>query len=528
MKKIMLVMTMLILLVQVVLAEKIAILDFVEKDRGAQYISSALMKRDFKNLFKEYDNLELINNKVTAKAMKAKGFSDANSMGKADREAVGKELEADILMWGNVSSISGSDFKMTVFLMSMKSLDVQLLNFNVKRSTDQRIEAMKQDLIPKLLEAGSGDIKKIRGIAVQNFNTGNYEQALEGFKEVLDIDPNDVDAYGYIGYIYFSQGNYEATIDYYQQAIALDPTNRLMLESLASAYLKNDQKEEAIQTYEAIVAMDNDKDILLKIAHIYAEEEEIDSAQEAYERAIELDPEFSVAYLELGSMLYDMDTFEEAIPFLEKASKYYPDDDVLQKKLAKCYLKTNQLDAAIEQYKSVVAENPDNTKAYFNLAGAYRMKEMNKEALKTLEDLKKIDPDNIRILLAKADVYVAMNKLTEAEKQANAALAKDATLYEPYRLLATIKLKQGQKKFEKYNWYVEEYKDKNKYYGQKADQLVEARDKVREEAYRLFTKSKEYLKQAGKVTDNPSNIRDINKSIELLSQYLKATKEDNF
>lgn len=67
-------MTMLILLVQVVLAEKIAILDFVEKDRGAQYISSALMKRDFKNLFKEYDNLELINNKVTAKAMKAKAF----------------------------------------------------------------------------------------------------------------------------------------------------------------------------------------------------------------------------------------------------------------------------------------------------------------------------------------------------------------------------------------------------------------------------------------------------------------------
>lgn len=140
----------------------------------------------------------------------------------------------------------------------------------------------------------------------------------------MDIDPNDVDAYGYIGYIYFSQGNYEATIDYYQQAIALDPTNRPMLESLASAYLKNDQKEEAIQTYEAIVAMDNDKDILLKIAHIYAEEEEIDSAQEAYERAIELDPEFSVAYLELGSMLYDMDTFEEAIPSWKKHPNIIP------------------------------------------------------------------------------------------------------------------------------------------------------------------------------------------------------------
>lgn len=528
MKRIILVMMALTVLIPAMIAENIAILDFSKKDSNAQYVASALMKRDFKNMFKDYDNFELINQKDVNKEMKSRGFANAMAMGKDDRQALGEALGADVLLWGDVASVSNADFKMTIFLMSMKSTDVQMINFNVKRATDQRIEAMKQNLIPKLEEAGTGDVDKIRGIAIQNFDTGNYDQALEGFKQLLDIEPNDIEAYGYIAYIYFSKNDYENAITYYQKGLQVAPADRQMLEALAMAYIKNDQPEEAIETYEVIVENENDKEILIKIARIHAEQEEIDAAQDAYQRAIDIDPEFGVAYNELGVLLYDTDLYDEAIPFLEKAVKVYPDDDSLQKKLAKCYLQTNKLDAAIEQYKSVVAENPNNIKAYFNLAGAYRMKEMNAEALATLESLIKIDPENIRIPLAKADVYIAMNQLVNAQKQVELAMAKDPELYEPYRLMATIKLKLGQVKYDKYNWYVEEYKDKNKYYGEKADKLVQDRDAVQKEAYDLFKASREFLRKALARTESSSNKRDIKSVDDLLTQYLDATRPDNF
>lgn len=528
MKRIILVMMALTLLIPAMIAENIAILDFSKKDSKAQYVASALMKRDFKNMFKEYDNFELIDQKDVKKEMKSRGFANAMAMGKEDRQATGEALGADVLLWGDVTSVSNSEFKMTVFIMSMKSSDVQMINFNVKRATDQRIETMKQNLIPKLEEAGSGDVDKIRGIAVQNFDTGNYDQALDGFMQLLEIEPNDLEAYGYVAYIYFSQNDYENAITYYKKGLEIAPADRQMLEALAMAYIKNGQPEEAIDTYEVIVENENDKEILVKIARIHAEEEEIDAAQDAYQRAIDIDPDYGVAYNELGVLLFDTDLYDEAIPFLEQAVKAFPDDDGLQKKLAKCYLQTNKLDAAIEQYKSVVAENPDNIKAYFNLAGAYRMKDMNTEALATLESLMKIDAENVRIPLAKADVYIAMNQLSNAKKQVELAMAKDPELYEPYRLMATIKLKQGQVKYDKYNWYVEEYKDKTKYYGEKADKLVRDRDAVQKEAYDLFKESREYLRKALAHTQSNSNKRDIKSVDGLLTQYLDATRPDNF
>ena len=82
--------------------------------------------------------------------------------------------------------------------------------------------------------------------------------------------------------------------------------------------------------------------------------------------------------------------------------------------------------------------------------------------------------------------------------------------------------------YEKFLDYEEMYKDKNEFWGTKADELVEKRDKVKAEAYAYFIKSENYLKEAEARTDISSVLKDIKKNRSLLKQLKDATKAGGF
>ena len=68
-KKIIISILMLLVISTILLADaqKVAILDFSNSDRESDYVASALMKRDFSTVFKEFEDIELIKIKESDK-----------------------------------------------------------------------------------------------------------------------------------------------------------------------------------------------------------------------------------------------------------------------------------------------------------------------------------------------------------------------------------------------------------------------------------------------------------------------------
>ncbi|MEA2096253.1 MAG: hypothetical protein U9P73_06140, partial [Candidatus Cloacimonadota bacterium] len=104
----------------------------------------------------------------------------------------------------------------------------------------------------------------------------------------------------------------------------------------------------------------------------------------------------------------------------------------------------------------------------------------------------------------------------------------DAELYDSYRVLASIHQKIGYNKYEKFLDYEEMYKDKSIYYGEKADELVEKRDRVKAEANANFKKAEDYLTETEKRTDKASVLKDIKRTRTTLKQLKEATKSGGF
>lgn len=505
--------------------EKVAIVNF-QRVGHSEYVYNAMKNKDFQLVFKDYNNLELIKLKDADKVFKNLGY---DYIGTAEAAAIGTELGANYIIWGSVSVVDNSTFKVQLTVYSMQTKDVFPIIFNVTKKQEDRIMAIKTNLVTKIEESVSAEIQKLLDIGLQHFNSKNLQSAEESFLNLVKIDPTIVEIYLYLGAIKFLQKDYQQSAEYYEQGLELDPQNVIMLDYLSKSYVKLGEYEAAAETLEKIVELDeNNKEVLYRIGSIYTEIEYFDEAQSAFKAAIKLDQNYAEAQLALGVLFYNQEMYDEALKPLEFATNAYPDIDHIQKKLARCYLKTGKLESAITKYKEVLIEQPNNINAYFSLAGAYRVTEQNNEALKTLLQLKKIAPNQPKVYFRLADTYLAMKNNAKAAEMANLAMGLDNKLYESYLLLAQISFNYGYEKYEKFLDYEEKYKDKSVYYGEKADKLVEERDNVKQEAYVFFCQEEAYLNKAQERTEDPSVLKEISGKRDILKQLKTATKSGGF
>jgi tetratricopeptide (TPR) repeat protein len=519
MRKIMLTLIGIIVVSQLCFAQvqRVAVLSFDRVDKESDYVANALMKRDMSNIFKKYEQYELISQKEVDNTVKKAGYSDIFYLGKEQITELGNTLNADIMLWGNVETKSASDFNVSIKIWS-----------KVSKSTKDRIETFQTELVDKFEEMFGAEADKLISIAMQHYNSQNWASAEETFLRILEISPDLEEAYFYLGYIHFRKDvpDYEKSEYYYLEGLKRNPNNRDIMNYLSATYLQQKKYDEAVDILVRLAESGEDKNVWYRVGKIYSTMYEYDNAIDAFDRAIELDNDFFDAYSEAGLLYYDeLQAYEQAIPYLEEAARINPDDENLQTKLARCYIQTNRLDSAIQQYKTVIKDQPNRLSSYYNLARAYRLTGQKDLALETLLQIQEKDETNPRLYFSLADAYLTLENHDEAIKSANQAIALNPDIYEPYLILAQIYQATGYKKYENYLRIEEEA---TKAYGKEADRLVQQRDKVKGEAHADFVKSETNLNLAKEKTTSSSVLKDIDRRMETLKKLLDATKKGFF
>jgi eukaryotic-like serine/threonine-protein kinase len=183
-----------------------------------------------------------------------------------------------------------------------------------------------------------------------------------------------------------------------------------------------------------------------------------------YQRAVELDPNFAMAYARLGAVygnlgqnelseqhrekafelrdrasehekLYIMSHYyadsgqlDKGITALELYKQTYPRDSIAHNNLAAIYVQLGQYENALDNARRAVELDPDNTSGYINLAAAYAALNRVDEAKTTLNQAiqRNVSGSNIYLLLAY--LAYAQNDPTGMEKalqQANQGAAGD-------------------------------------------------------------------------------------------------------
>ena len=102
------------------------------------------------------------------------------------------------------------------------------------------------------------------------------------------------------------------------------------------------------------------------------QEGDVDAAIPLLEQALALEPDLARAHFFLGTALRALGRYEEALEHLAVAREQYPRDRVVLGQIGRLQFLDRQFEAAIDTYRAVLAIDPEDVAAHYNLMLAHQ------------------------------------------------------------------------------------------------------------------------------------------------------------
>lgn len=171
------------------------------------------------------------------------------------------------------------------------------------------------DEMPRLETDQVLSIEELYDRGISYYDKGMIDKAIEEFKEVLELDPDDVETHYHLGNAYADKEMFDEAISIYKKTIEKNPEFIDAYISLSTLYLDMDMVDEAISLCK---------------------------------QAISVNPDDSFLCFHLGEAYVRNEQYEEAITAFNNAISINPMDPETQYRLAESYHETKQYDMALK------------------------------------------------------------------------------------------------------------------------------------------------------------------------------------
>ena len=168
----------------------------------------------------------------------------------------------------------------------------------------------------------------------------------------------------------------ERAVELLKAALEIDPANEGNLVSMGSALALQGNLEGAIKHYEIVAKPDTPfPDVFAKLGHVQAESGRRDEAMASLRKALELDPNSTVAHFEMGFLLTELRRTDEALVYYLKAYEYGDRQPQLLYNIGVASLHAGKLEQAVDYFEQALTRRPEYPDAMLNLGIAfYRLK----------------------------------------------------------------------------------------------------------------------------------------------------------
>lgn len=162
----------------------------------------------------------------------------------------------------------------------------------------------------------------------------------------------------------------------------------------AQAAIERGDYPTAINLLEKLVEQYPDNHIVhFQLAYAYTMSNQWQPAEEHYRKALEIEPQFYEATLNLGLLLARQQHYQEAFTFLEKAKNLRPQAYEPYYHLGQVCEALQRWQCAEDAFKTALKLRPHDPVLHFRLGEVYISESKLNDGLSTLEEALKLDPD---------------------------------------------------------------------------------------------------------------------------------------
>jgi Tfp pilus assembly protein PilF len=157
---------------------------------------------------------------------------------------------------------------------------------------------------------------------------GQTQKALDSAQQAIEKDKNNSEAHNFLGLIYMSQSQFDKAAEELRDAVRINPYFTDAHNQLGVCYRETKQYDKALKEFQIAL---NDKNfqtpekVLLNLGNLYVDQGVMSEAVRSFQRAVELNPNYILGYLALGSAYQKIGKPEQAAGQFRKVMALAPD-----------------------------------------------------------------------------------------------------------------------------------------------------------------------------------------------------------
>ena len=203
--------------------------------------------------------------------------------------------------------------------------------------------------------------------AIARYYLGDKQGAIDDYNQAIKFNPNLAQAYYGRGYVRDDLGDKQGAIEDYTQAIKINPNYAKAYHNRGVVRSELGDKQGAIDDYtQAIKFNPNYANAYYNRGVVRNESGDKPGAIDDYNQAIKFNPNYADAYYNRGIVRYELGDKQGAIDDYTQAIKFNPND-------AEAYIGRGNVrddlgdkQAAIDDYNLAIKINPNLAQAYYN------------------------------------------------------------------------------------------------------------------------------------------------------------------
>ena len=281
---------------------------------------------------------------------------------------------------------------------------------------------------------------------VELWKAGDYEKALQEYKQSLALDSTSVQTLYGIGLVYRQLDQLDEAIEYLSKAVRINPRYVDAYYDLGLTYWKQKEYDQAINQFLTVTNFGPEggskyHKAYFSLGRLYQLKKELDQAKEALQMALAFDPEYAEAYYYLGEVHRAQGNLTQAIEAYNQAAALDSTDMQIFYRLGLVYKEDGKYERAAEAYQRVShSKSKLATDSRYRLCVVYNAMGRYDEAISMAQEYLQRKPNAAQALMALGEAHENLGQYKEAV-EAYTKASKDSQ----WKQFATYKIDQLKK-----------------------------------------------------------------------------------
>lgn len=227
---------------------------------------------------------------------------------------------------------------------------------NLGRLHEEKAQLTKaKDLYEKAIACNPSHTEAYNNLGNVLFNMGKDKEAIVMYKKAIETKPDYAKAYNNIAKVYEQQGMDDEAVKMYAKALEINQNIMEIYFNLGNLYERTGQSDKAIAVYRKALDIDPVNDnAYIGLGNVLAKLGKIEDASILYKKAMEINPTNANAYNNLGNIRAMLGDSEGAIYLYKRAVEVKPDYALACYSLSLTYFQMEQYDLAIKYYDKAI------------------------------------------------------------------------------------------------------------------------------------------------------------------------------